>query len=150
MCTHVLVERRSWTATPLQQQARFCRGGAINPESSDKGGERISNCTSGLPYTVDSDCGRVCINSALALKKPPQYQKILDDMKEIIRDADPKYDELNDCLHGGRDSSCEELPEDDDGDNGNNKYNCGGGLEQILQPLEMQQHRLPMRHRQRN
>ena len=61
-------------------------------------------------------------------------------MEIEIRDAYHEYAEMEEGVEGGRYSSCADLSEDDDSDNGDNEYSRGGGLEYILWPPDMQHH----------
>jgi hypothetical protein len=105
------------------------------------------------PIVLEAHCGSTLPCPSKNPRPPPwHYQEIVDDLRDTIgiRDADPDYDELNECLDDGCDSSCAELSEDDDGDDGEDEYNRGGCLEQILWSPEIQQLCLPVRRRQRN
>jgi hypothetical protein len=64
-----------------------------------------------------------------------------------IGDPDPKYDEVEEGVEGGRYSSCTRLSEDDDGDDGDNEYNKGGGLEHMLWPPKHARPGLRRKHR---
>jgi hypothetical protein len=78
---------------------------------------------------------------------PRHFSEVLLDLRQTfeIGEADPQYDHSEDCRGCGRDSSCEELSADDDGDDGEDQYSRDGGLEQMLWPPEMLQTPQPTR-----
>jgi hypothetical protein len=78
---------------------------------------------------------------------PRHFSEVLLDLRQTfeIGEPDPEYEDSEDCRNCGRDSSCEELSADDDGDDGKDQYSRGGRLEQILWPPEMLQIPQPTR-----
>jgi hypothetical protein len=71
---------------------------------------------------------------------PPQhYSEIMDELHQTlgIRDPDPEYDEVEEGVEGSPYSCCADLLEDDDGDD---EYNQGGGLKNLLCSTDMQHH----------